>query len=272
VIRYLGPEALVFLGDPLDHESPPSSASLNTEISWLYCAEWGEPSIYRVRGPVSGTMRIPREEPMAPAGSRLAELEKLADRRDSGDLSDEEVETEKKRILESASSDGPSSRPSRQDRRSDHLRQRRVVWAVVLVLVIAAAVVIGVPQIRHQVPGIRDWFGGPTTTLRGDVFYGQYPTSSRGDACSSSSFGYATTVAVDDNVGTRVATAALSQGSVQPSGISRSNDNCVFAFSAAVPADSAALTITISGVTSLTFSQQTLQQNHWMVAFNVDDS
>jgi hypothetical protein len=239
-------------------------------MSGLYCAEWGERFIYRVRGPVSGTMQIPREEPMAPAGTRLDELEKLADRRDSGDLSDEEVEKEKKRILESASSNGASSQSSPRGRRFDRLRSGRVIGAVILVVVVAAAIVVAVPQIRHQVPGIRDWFGGPTTTLRGAVFYGQYATAPRGDACSSSSFGYATTVTVDNNVGARVGTAALSQGSLQP--ISGSNDSCVFTFSAAVPADSPALTVTVSGVDSLTFSQQTLQQNDWRVAFNVDDS
>jgi hypothetical protein len=209
-----------------------------------------------------------------PSGRSLVdELEKLAGLRDDGAITNQEFDRRKSRLLETASSDGASTESSSQSRRP---RDLRGWWwrlgAIVVILVVAAAIVIGVPQIRRNVPGIQNWFGGSTATLHGLVFYGVYQASTRGYACSSSSLGYATTVTIDNNVGTRVAMAGLSQGSVGPSDISGSTDSCVFTFSAVVPAESAALTIAVGNVDSLTFSQQTLQQVHWSVAFNLDDS
>jgi hypothetical protein len=202
------------------------------------------------------------------SGQTPDELEGLVALRDRGILTDEELKTQKKRLA-------PNSRSSLRRAASRGRRSRwRLGW-VVIVVVVAVAIVIGVPQIRHQIPGINGWFGGNTTTLRGFVLAGQYAASSKGKACSTDNLGYATTVSVQDNTGVRVATAGLSEGSVQSAGGGASSsapDACLFTFLATVPTNSSTLTITVGGVPSLTFPEQVFRKHHWSVVINLGTS
>jgi hypothetical protein len=206
------------------------------------------------------------------------ELERLENLRDRGVLTETELEAQKERLLEEPDvSEVSEPRPSRSHLRRTSSRDRLWRWLrwVVLVVVVLA-IVIAVPQIRSQIPGISGWFGGNPTALRGYVLAGQYPASSRGDTCSTGNLGYGTTVTLQNNLGSRVAAAGLSVGSVQsgrPSAASSATpDTCVFTFLATVPTGSPTVTITIGTVQSLTFPTQTLRDHNWSVVINLGNS
>jgi hypothetical protein len=207
------------------------------------------------------------------------ELERLENLRDRGVLTAKEFEAQKELLLEVEPevSDEPESRTSRSNLRRTRSRDRLWRWLrwVVLVVVVVA-IVIGVPQIRSNIPGISGWFGGNPTALRGYVLDGQYPATSRGQACNTANVGYGTTVTLQDNLGSKVAAAGLSEGSVQSAGPSAASspnpDVCVFTFLATVPTGSPTVTITIGTVQSLTFPTQDLRDHHWSVVINLGNT